>query len=278
MGLRNKRCILLGAWALFFVLFYCFKTYTVTQWQMWGSLEITIISKSKEKLTMCSWVSRSLDKWSPIIEAGEHNSLHFPILRLAWNLLLKKTQKARYCWKKKSNPLSDLRLNIFLILNLRCWDPFWKVEEVFRSAKLLLFLRKKIVSFQEKFLEIILEKKEERKIGEQIASLAEGEACKSERLCPRTWMTRKRTLIKKDALSYYMDNDFDLKIWLLFDIIKELMFFCLFYGLHLICHLMDLLIIPAWNAWGYFMCTEVHYGHLLALSSISCLTITNIDL
>lgn len=26
------------------------------------------------------------------------------------------------------------------------------------------------------------------------------------------------------------------------------------------------------------MCTEVHYGHLLALSSISCLTITNIDL
>lgn len=91
-------------------------------------------------------------------------------------------------------------------------------------------------------------------------------------------MTRKRTLIKKDALSYYMHNDFDLKIWLLFDIIKELMFFCLFYGLYLICHLMDLLIIPVWNAWGYFMCTEVHYGHLLALSSISCLIITNIDL
>lgn len=61
-------------------------------------------------------------------------------------------------------------------------------------------------------------------------------------------MTRKRTLIKKGALSYYMDNDFDLKISLLFDIIKELMFFCLFYGLYLICHLMDLLIIPVWNA------------------------------
>lgn len=115
-------------------------------------------------------------------------------------------------------------------------------------------------------------------IGEKIASLAEGEAFKSEGLCSGTRMTRKRTLIKKGALSYYMDNDFDLKISLLFDIIKELMFFCLFYGLYLICHLMDLLIIPVWNAWVYFMCTEVHYGHLLALSSINCLTITNIDL
>lgn len=83
---------------------------------------------------------------------------------------------------------------------------------MFRSAKLLLFLRKKIVSFQKKFLETILKKKKKTKIGEQITSLAEGEACKSERLCPGTWMTRKRTLIKKDALSYYMDNDFDLKI------------------------------------------------------------------
>lgn len=51
-----------------------------------------------------------------------------------------------------------------------------------------------------------------RKIEEQIASLAEGETCKSEVLCPGTWMTRQRTLIKKDALSYYMDNDFDQKI------------------------------------------------------------------
>lgn len=58
-------------------------------------------------------------------------------------------------------------------------------------------------------METILKK---RKIGEQIASLAEGEAGKSEGLCPGTWMTRKSTLIKKDALSYYMDNDFDLKI------------------------------------------------------------------
>lgn len=54
--------------------------------------------------------------------------------------------------------------------------------------------------------------KKKRKIGEQITSLVEGEACKSEGLSPGTWMTRKRTLIKKDALSYYMDNDFDLKI------------------------------------------------------------------
>lgn len=83
---------------------------------------------------------------------------------------------------------------------------------MFRSAKLLLFLQKKIVLFQEKFLETILKKKKKRKIGEQIISLVEGEACKSEGLCPGTWMTRKRTLIKKDALSYYMDNDFDLKI------------------------------------------------------------------
>lgn len=60
-------------------------------------------------------------------------------------------------------------------------------------------------------METILKKKE-RKVEEQIASLAEGETCKSEVLCPGTWMTRQRTLIKKDSLSYYMDSDFDLKI------------------------------------------------------------------
>lgn len=52
----------------------------------------------------------------------------------------------------------------------------------------------------------------EGKIGEQITSLTEGEACTSEGFCPGARMTRKRTLIKKDTLSYYMDNDFDLKI------------------------------------------------------------------
>lgn len=120
---------------------------------------------------------------------------------------------------------------------------------MFSSAKLSILLQKKIVSFQEKFLETTLRKrKKKRKIGEQIASLADGEAFKGEGLCSGTRMTRKRTLIKKGALSYYMDNDFDLKISLLFDIIKELMFFCLFYGLYLICDLMDLLIIPVWNA------------------------------
>lgn len=116
------------------------------------------------------------------------------------------------------------------------------------------------------------------KIQEQNTSFRE-EPCTGEGFCPRAGMIQKRTLIKKDSLSYYTDNDFDLKIWLLFDIIKELMFFCLFYGLYLMWHLMDLLImIPVWNAWGYFMSTEVHYGHLLALSMISCFTITNIDL
>lgn len=85
------------------------------------------------------------------------------------------------------------------------------------------------------------------KIQEQITSLAE-EPCTSEGFCPGACMIQKRTLIKKDSLSYYMDNDFDLKILLLFGIIKELMFFCLFYGLYLMWHLMDLLIIPVWNA------------------------------
>lgn len=118
----------------------------------------------------------------------------------------------------------------------------------------------------------------EGKTGGEITSLTVGEVCMSEGFCPGARMTWKRTLIKKNTLSFSMDNDFDLKIWLLFDIIKELMFLCLFYGLYLICHLMDLLIIPVGNAWDYFMCTEVRYGHLLTLSSISCLTVTNIDL
>lgn len=52
----------------------------------------------------------------------------------------------------------------------------------------------------------------EGKIGEQIMSLTEGEVCTSEGFCPGAWMTWKRTLIKKDTLSYYMDNDFDLKV------------------------------------------------------------------
>jgi len=60
----------------------------------------------------------------------------------------------------------------------------------------------------------ILESNSEKdgKIGEQIASVTEVKASTSEGFCPGAQMTWKRTLIKKDILSYYTDNDFDLKI------------------------------------------------------------------
>lgn len=116
--------------------------------------------------------------------------------------------------RKNPNPLSHLRLNIFLILNLEC---ILKDRRSVQLSQALTTCQKANILILRGILWNNFEK--EGKIGGK-SHLAEGKAYISEVFCSGALMMQKTTLMKKDSLTYNIDNDFDPNICLLFDSIK----------------------------------------------------------